>query len=159
MILPSALRLGHSGGPTILASHGRLHPTSWMVPLGLLGFCCVLTPQFCWALPPWKFSARAPPVLWPQAAMTSFEIQAEEVMPHCSFMQCLQSWHQVNTATACLLLILEGWVKLFWRVMAEAAGSCPRMWGVKACRSPWQRAPRSGYSFDYFLFSLLAFWV
>lgn len=34
-----------------------------------------------------------------------------------------------------------------------------RMWGVKAYHSPWQHAPRSGRSSDYFSLSSLAFWV
>lgn len=61
---------------------------------------------------------------WPPAAIISFEIQAEEVMSHCSYILYLQSWHQVTTVTACLVVILGGWVKLLQRGVAEAAGGC-----------------------------------
>lgn len=45
-------------------------------------------------------------------------------MPHCSYILNLQSWHHVTTATACLLVILGGWVKLLQRGVVEPAGSC-----------------------------------
>lgn len=61
---------------------------------------------------------------WSQAAIISFEIQAEEVMPHRSCILYLQSWHRVSAAAVCPVVILEGWVKLFHRGVVEAAEGC-----------------------------------
>lgn len=162
-VLPSALTLIiYSGCLTMLRSQGRLCLILWMVlphPVVPLGLYCVLTPQFCWALSSWKSSVLPLPMPWPQDAVISFEIQAEEVMPHCSHILYLQGWHPVTTATACLC----GHFRRMGQAAPERSGGGSGrlwgMWGVKAYSSPWQQAPRSGRSSDYFSLSSLAFWV
>lgn len=50
-------------------------------------------------------------------------------MPHCSYILNLQSWHYVTTATACLVVILEGKVKLLQRGVVGAAVGCEECGG------------------------------